>query len=108
MTDGSVLVEAKQCFSGTVLAAILDQVRNRLLDFLLELKSVEPEGWLNAVQSDKESQARVGKIVNTTIYGSNNVVASGEHISQTRTDGIAPGDPQSLLQHFRNLGLGKT
>ena len=105
MSDGSILVEAWKPFSKSQMEGILDQVRNRLLDFLLELQQINPdvmksENAIRSVPSDK-----VQNIFNTTILGGQNIVSTGTDFSQKVTQSVKVKDAQSLLGYLRNLGL---
>ena len=105
MDGGGVLVEAWKPFTKGQMEGILDQVRNRLLDFLLELQQIDPEVMksedaIRAVPSDK-----VQNVFNTTILGGQNVVATGTDFTQKTTQTIEIGDAQSLCRHLRGLGL---
>ncbi|MDE0102582.1 MAG: hypothetical protein OXN89_09395 [Bryobacterales bacterium] len=108
MEDGSVLIEARQQYSGGKIVGIVDQIRNRLLNFLLELDSAKSEIWPDGLNGERGSQEIVGMIVTNKIYGSNNIVASGHHVSQVVVQRIDPDDSQSLIQYFRDLGLDES
>ena len=105
MSDGSMLVEAWKPFPKSQFIGILDQIRNRLLDFLLELQQINPEvleseDAIRAVSSDK-----VQNIFQTIIYGGQNIVATGTEFTQKATQNVAAGDTQSLIDHLRSIGL---
>lgn len=105
MSDGSVLVDAWQPISKSQLDGILDQVRNRLLDFLLELQEIDPEvleseGAIRSVPGDK-----VQNLFQTYILGGQNIVATGTEFNQKATQEVATGDIQSLIACLRSIGL---
>jgi hypothetical protein len=105
MDDGSVLVEAWKPFTKSQMEGILEQVRNRLLDLLLELQEIDPEvanseEAIRALPSEK-----VQNLYQTIIHGGNNVVASGAGFTQTATQNVITGNMQSLHDHFRSLGI---
>ena len=105
MSDGSMLVEASQPISKSQLDGILDQVRNRLLDFLLELQEIDPEvlkseDAIRAVPGEK-----VQNIFQTHIHGGQNIVATGAGFTQKATQNVAAGDMQSLISYLRSIGL---
>ena len=107
MSDGSVLVEAWQPITKSQLDGILDQVRNRLLDFLLELQQIDPE----VLKSEDAIRAIPGDAVQnsfqTIILGGQNIVATGTEFTQKATQEVASGDTQSLIAHLRSIGLDK-
>ena len=106
MSDGSVLVEAWKPFPKSQFVGILDQIRNRLLDFLLELQQINPEvleseDAVRAIPEDK-----VQNIFQTIIHGGQNIVATGTEFTQKATQNVAAGDTQSLINYLRSSGLG--
>ena len=105
MDGGCELVEAWKPFTKGQMEGILDQVRNRLLDFLLELQQIDPEvmeseNAVRAVPSDKVQNTFVTKIL-----GGQNIVATGTDFTQKVTQSVKVGDTQSLCGHLRSLGL---
>lgn len=95
---GLFLTRAYQFIPASVYQEILEQVRNRLFDFMLDLQ--------NGNNSSDESDApeTVGQLVNLHIYGNNNVVATGEQVSQ-QVITIQKGDVASLLGQLREYGV---
>ena len=105
MNDDCVLVEAWKPITGSQLDGILDQVRNRLLDFLLELEHTNPE-----VVNSEDAIRAVGNdstqnIFMTTTYGGQNTVATGTDFAQNITSNVSPGNIQSLVSRLRSTGI---
>ena len=104
-SDGSVLVDAWKPFSKSQFDGILDQARNRFLDFLLELQQIDPE----VLESEDAVRAipgeKVQNIFQTIIHGGQNVVATGTEFTQKAMQNVAAGDTQSLIGHLRSIGL---
>lgn len=103
--NGSTLLEAWRPLTKPQLEDVLDQVRNRLLDFLLELQQIDPnvmtsEAAIRAISSDA-----VQNVFNTTILGNKNTVAAGTHFTQTASPGIQVLNTESLCDHLRGIGL---
>ena len=98
---GLFLTRAYQYIEPSVYPGIVEQVRNRLFDFMLALQSRN-----NATEGSAMPEA-VGSMVNLHIYGNNNVVATGEQVSQQVTTTIVKGDIASLLQQMREYGIGE-
>ncbi len=100
-------MEAYKVMTKANLEGILDQVRNRLLEFLLGLQEVDP----NIIESQEAIRAvpkeKVSNVFNYTIYGGNNVVASGTEFAQTVHQQVFEHDLQSLVNHFRSLGVSE-
>ena len=102
-TGGSILIDAYQPIPPHVTSGILDQVKNKLLDFIIGLQE-------NNVTSDNVDNEGVAAevarnlfIIN--IYGDRNVVASGEKVHQEAML-VNVGDIESLVHHLRALGIG--
>ena len=101
-TEGGELVEAYQSISTHAILGVLDQIKNRLLDFVLGLQeyNITPENMKN--QTGSQENAR--KTFNTYIIGDQNTVASGENVNQTIKT-VQKGDTESLLNFLRGLNL---
>ena len=102
MTGNLVLVDAHQSISGATISGILDNVKNKLLDFILAMQesNITPENLDKGALGTRD----VRNLFNINIYGDNNVVASGENVRQE----VAPvheGDVDSLLNHLREVGV---
>ena len=100
MQDGSTLVEAWKPLSKGQLAGILDQIRNRLLDFLLELEQIKPDVMESEDAIRAVPSSTVQSVFNTTILGGPNIVATGTDFTQKVSQGVKVGDTQSLCDHF--------
>ena len=102
MTGGMVLVDAHQPIPAHVISGILDQVKNKLLDFLLGLQesNITSEDLDNRTVSPEV----VRNLFNFNIYGDRNIVASGEHVKQ-RVNTVQEGNIDSLLGFLRELNI---
>ena len=105
MSDGSVLVEAWKPFSKSQFVGILAQIRNHLLDFLLELQQINPEVLESEEAIRAVSREKVQTVVQTIIHGGQNIVATGTDFTQKATQNVAVGNTQSLIDHLRSIGL---
>ena len=81
LDGGSVLVEAWRPLTKGQMEGILDQVRNRLLDFLLELEQVDPEVMTSENAIRAVPRDTIQNIFITTILGGQNVVATGTDVT---------------------------
>ena len=99
MGDDMELVEAYQQISRYSIIGILQSIRNRLLDFVLEMQKLEADSIDDNDNGVEAGAAR--DAVNIIIRGdNNNVVAAGGNIWQE----IAPvqqDDLSSLIAHLR-------
>jgi AbiTii len=98
-----VLNRAWQDIPMSAVAALLDTVRNRILEFALELKE-----QLGTVDNGTErlETAKVDRSVVNIIYGGNNVIAStAATIQQAGRDLISVGDASALIKALGDLGV---
>lgn len=81
-----------------ILKGVIDNIKNRLLDLVLDLqeKAVNPD---DPESTGSKSDVVRGAVTNH-IYGNNNVVAIGENISQ-QVSTVQKGDIGSLLEFFK-------
>ena len=99
------LIEAYQPIDKSQVQEIAEAVRNKLLDFALELQELRPEILESESAISELPQEQVAHIFNLTIHGSHNVVASGSGFQQTVSQSIAQNDLKTLIQYFRELGV---
>ena len=102
MTGGMVLVDAHQPIPAYVISGILDQVKNKLLDFVLGLQ----ESNITAEDLDNRTVKPdvVRNLFNINIYGDHNTVASGQYVEQS-VNAIHENDIESLLNFLRSLSI---
>lgn len=105
MSGGYTLTEAYQPVTRPVLEGILDAVRNRLLDFLLELQQAHPEVSMSEKAAEQIPPDEVSQIFNVTIFGDHSVIASGKTVTQTVQQDITTNDMGALLALVRKLGV---
>ena len=94
--ENLALVQGWMRLTTAELAGILSTVRNRILNFALEIESSNPnagEAPANTLPVPKE---HVAHIFNHYIYGNVGNVASGHNIHQTATVNVNQGDFKSL------------
>jgi hypothetical protein len=98
-----VLNRAWQEVPGSILVALLEQVRTRVLRFALELKDALPA---DSAEPKQIPASAVEKSVINHIYGGNIVIAShAENVSQLAHTNIAVGDITSLKAALTALGI---
>ena len=102
---GGTLVDAWRPFSQSEFVGILDQIRNRLLDFILELQQINPEVLESEEALRSVPAEKTAMVVYNNIYGNKNVVATGRGFTQTVTRQVVSGDKQSLIEYLRSIGL---
>jgi len=82
----------------SVIRGLVDNVRTRLLKFLLEIKAELPENSLEGAESIPPST--VDRLVNVTILGGNNVIGNVESFNAPT---VLAGDLVSLKASLRTL-----
>lgn len=98
LSGGFVLDDITQPLSKAVFAGIIDNVKNKLLDFLLEIDhdNIDLEGI--TMNSDKHEKIRSSFSIN--VYGSNNNVATGEIVNQNNLI-VEKNDVESLKKFLK-------
>jgi hypothetical protein len=98
-----VLNRAWQLIPGSVIVALLETVRTRVLRFALDLKN---ELGPSAPTVEKLPRATIERSVVNNIFGGNILIAShAEHTSQLSHTTIAAGDMHGLKVALGNLGI---
>lgn len=96
-------IDAHRKIGRVSVQAILDNTRNRLLTFLMELREQYPDLDISKSTSDSGTSQTAQILVNNYIYGDRNVVASGREFTQSVTKSIK--DLNSLLSRLQDLGV---
>ena len=104
MSGGMVLVDAHQPIPSYVISGILDQVKNRLLDFVIGLQ--ESKVTSEDLDNRTVEPEVVRNLFHINIYGDRNIVASGEHVNQ-QSNAVQQGDVDSLLSFLREHNIGE-
>lgn len=105
--EDMVLGSAWRLLPPSAIAMMLDTVRNRVLNFALEIEAEAPEAGEAPPGEPPLPQDVVTSIVNNTIIlgGSHNVTVGSSDVSQNVTHQVRPGDFDSLRRVLRSLGL---
>ena len=103
--QGYICISAWKSVSRGQVEQVLDTVRNRLLNFVLDLQERYPK-----ISKSKEAllavpEKQVASAVNTYIFGGHNVVASGFDINQRVEQRIHANDLDSLLRYMEEIGV---
>lgn len=101
-SGGMVLIDAEKRIPSHHIAGILDQVKNKLLDFVLGLQ--ENNITLEDLRNRKVAPEVARNTFYTYIIGDQNTVASGENVNQ-RIKTVQKGDTDSLLNALRELNI---
>jgi hypothetical protein len=85
------------------IVALVDTVRNRILDFVLEMEAAAPDAGEAKPGTKPVADEKVGEIFNTYVVSGNTVVGGTvAHVQQTQ---VAKGDLSSLKTHLLSLGV---
>ena len=104
MDGGMVLVDAHKPVPAHLISGILDQVKNKLLDFILGLQ--ENNITSENLKNGEVKQETVRNLFNINIYGDHNIVSSGENVQQQASP-IRKGDIASLLDYLSKHEVSK-
>lgn len=96
------LIEAHKIVTKSMLEGIVDNVKNKLLDFILELEESEILTESEKVKPGAMEQAR--NLFNINISGNNNVVAGGENVTQNIMK-VKENDIDSLCEYFKQNNI---
>lgn len=102
MVGGMVLVAAHQPVSPYLIVGVLDNVKNKLLDFILGLQKSNVTS--ESLDKGTVEPEVVRNLFQVTINGNHNIVASGENVHQ-KVNAVQKGEIDSLLNHFRELNV---
>ena len=87
------------------MVGILSTIRNRVLNFALEIEASDPSAGESSQIGPTISQSAVTQIFHTNIYGNVGNVASGNRIQQITITDITAGNLQSLEAYLKQLGI---
>lgn len=99
------LMQAWMRISKSSVVGILSTVRNRILNFAIEIEATNPDAGEAAPGSTPVPKETVSQIFNNYIYGNVGNVASGHEIQQTAVVNIQQGDFKGLAEFLREQGV---
>lgn len=105
--QNQVLVQAWTKIPVSFCASILSTVRNRILDFVLEIEAQNPDAGEAEPNSIPIPPEQVTQIVNNHIHGNIGNFAAGQNFSQSSCATIVQGDFQSLERTLRSHDVGE-
>lgn len=89
-------------------AALLDTIRNRILNFVLEIEKEAPDAGETSPDKSQISPEKVTQVFNTIISGNVQNVATGStHFSQSGEFSVVQGDIESLKKYLSTLGIAE-
>jgi hypothetical protein len=103
---GMYLMEAWNDIPVNFVVGILDTVRNRVLNFVLEIDEQNPKAGDVSSISRPMSQQKVQQIFNTTIHSNpGNLAIGSQNFNQSVTIEVKQGDFKELSKLLNNLGI---
>jgi len=109
---GQYIYQNKNCLSAwkmiprNSIAALLDTIKTRVLDFALEIETEAPDAGEAPPNSIPVAQDKVTQIFNTYISGSvQNVATGSSHVNQNRDVHISVNDFTSLYDFLKSTGV---
>jgi len=97
------LQQAFQLISPHRLAAVVDQVRTRILELALRLEELNPAAGQPNAAADPD---RVEQVVMNIIGGTHTIAVASRDVHQ-QVVVLTPGDREQLLEHLASAGLGQ-
>lgn len=100
-----VLMQGWGSLPKSAVVGILSTVRNRVLNFALEIEASNPDAGEATPEITPVPKETVSQIFNSYIYGNVGNVATGHEIQQTATLNVQQGDFRSLAAFLRERGV---
>lgn len=98
------MMQAHQIIPVSAIIGVLDTVRNRILNFALEIESASPDGGELSTSVPSLTAEKVGTVFNTYIWGNVGNLASGSSdFSQAAPMNIQAGDLTSLERYLKSI-----
>lgn len=102
--EGRTLMAAHMELPRSAVVGVLDAIRNRVLQFALEIEEQAPDvGEAKPGAASPIPAEQVTQIFTTTIMGAANVAVGGQNVSQTAQ--VVVGDLESLRKYLAGLGV---
>jgi hypothetical protein len=97
---------AWQIISRNSLVGLIETVRNRILDFALEIEMAAPDAGEALPGHPPIAQDKVTQMFTTLVMGGvNNISSGGSNVQQSNSGQLAAGDLDSLLSYLRDVGV---
>lgn len=102
------LGQAWKVIPRSMIVSIIETVRNRILNFALELEAESPNAGESVPTAKQVSTEKVSQVFNTYIMGNvGNVATASSNFSQHGSVTVSQGDLLSLKTYLQSLGLVK-
>jgi hypothetical protein len=102
------LLEAHQVIPRSAMVSVIETVRNKVLNFALEIEAANPSAGEAAPGSEPLPQKIVNQIFNNYISGNVGNIASGSsNFEQSAEIDISKGDDEALRRALKSVGLSR-
>ena len=112
---GGEIYQNMQCMTAwktipySSIVALIDTVRNQILNFVMEIESESPNTDESPINKPPIPQEKISHVFNTTIYGNVGNIADGSsNINQTSILNVNKNDLKSLKSELIKLGVPST
>lgn len=103
--ENMVLLQAWKAIPASRIVGILDTVRNRILNFVLEIEAESPSAG-EGIATPSLTTEKVSTVFNTYIMGNvGNVAAGSSNVQQQAAITVSQGDWDSLERYLRTLAV---
>lgn len=99
------LLDAWRAVGRSQIEGILDAIRNRLLEFILQLKGIRPEIVESEEAIGQIPEEKVANVFKITIQGDHNVLATGTGFSQNVQQHVIAKNDNSLAEALRQMNV---
>jgi hypothetical protein len=99
---------ARQELPTAVFVSIVEAVRSKLIDFVLEIEAADPTAGEPEHGKAPLAADRVNQIFHNTIYnygGSANLATGSSHVTQNASVSIRKGDMRDLVDYLRSVDI---
>jgi len=101
-------ISAWKLIPNSSIFSLVEVVRNRILNFVLEIEKEAPDAGEESPNTQKISPERINQVFNTTIYGNvGNISEASQNVNQTATINVAQNDLNSLKAYLSSVGIPK-
>jgi hypothetical protein len=88
------------------LVALIETVRNRILEFVLRIEGAAPDAGEASTDAAPIPQEKVAQIFNTYVTGGvSNIATAGSSVTQFNSAVVGAGDLRSLVDYLKSVGL---
>ena len=101
-------ISAWKVISCSLIASLLDTVRNRILSFVLEIEAEAPDAGEALPDTKPISEERVAQVFQTVVMGNvTNLAAGNKATAQSIEITVVKNDLESLKKYLSSRGVGK-